>query len=146
MINSDFHNFIPAASLLYLNCQYSLPGENYGSHKFRRPPLQTRQCLQPRHLVMVRYQYSLTISCCLPRLGTCRLMPLHFFGATAFTSRFRLERFAVYASSPLLPPETQDSLRGDAGYIFHGRTFTCKVGAASCRTPNLCKIKLDSLV
>ncbi|CAE16807.1 unnamed protein product [Photorhabdus laumondii subsp. laumondii TTO1] len=34
-----------------------------------------------------------------------------YFGAITFTFWFRLECFAVYASSPLLPPETQDSLR-----------------------------------
>lgn len=33
-----------------------------------------------------------------------------YFGAIMFTSCFRLERFAVYASSPLLPPEMQDEL------------------------------------
>lgn len=30
------------------------------------------------------------------------------FGAVAFLYRFRIECFAVYASSPLLPPEMQD--------------------------------------
>ena len=31
---------------------------------------------------------------------------------------------------PLLPPATQDSLHGEAGYPFHGRTFTRKINAA----------------
>lgn len=110
-----------------------LEGTN-GSHKFRHPSLQTRRRLQPRHLDMVRCQVFLTMSCCLPRPETCRLMRPHFFGATAFTFRFRLECFAVYASSPLLPPGTQDSLRSGAGFTFYDGTFTRKIDATSCRT------------
>jgi hypothetical protein len=30
---------------------------------------------------------------------------------------------------PLLPPDTQDSLCGEAGYPFHNRTFTCQIRA-----------------
>ena len=76
----------------------------------------------------VCYQFILTMFYCLLRPGTHRLMQLPFFGAKAFTFRFRLECFAVYASSLLLPPETQDSLHGGAGFTFHGGTFTHKIG------------------
>ncbi len=41
-----------------------------------------------------------------------------YFGAITFTLWFRLECFAVYASSPLLPPETQDSLRSGLANPF----------------------------
>ena len=84
-------------------------------------------------------RFFLTMSCCLPRPETYRLMRLHFFGATAFTFRFRLECFAVYASSPLLPPETQDSLRSGTGFTFYDGTFTRKIDATSCRTQDTCK-------
>ena len=43
---------------------------------------------------------------------------------TAFTCRFRLGCFAVYASTHWLPPELQDSLPGGADFSFQGRTFT----------------------
>ncbi|CAM2880338.1 hypothetical protein LEAN103870_06595 [Legionella anisa] len=57
-----------------------LEGAN-GSHKFRHPSLQTRPRLQPRPLVMVRHQYNLAMSCCLPRPETCRLVATsHFSG------------------------------------------------------------------
>ncbi|OTA14105.1 plasmid stabilization protein [Xenorhabdus vietnamensis] len=46
-----------------------------------------------------------------------------YFGAIAFTFWFRLECFAVYASSPLLPPETQDSLRSGLAKPFLRRDF-----------------------
>ncbi len=40
-----------------------------------------------------------------------------YFGAITFTIWFRLEYFAVYASSLLLPPATQDSLCSTAGTV-----------------------------
>lgn len=40
------------------------------------------------------------------------------FGVITFTYWFRLECFAVYASSPLLPPEMQDSLRSDLANLL----------------------------
>ena len=60
-----------------------------------------------------------------------------FSGLNTFTFRFRLAYFAVYASSLLLPPATQDSLCDGAGYSFHNRTFTCKIEAASPDAPPL---------
>ncbi|WP_275352662.1 hypothetical protein [Xenorhabdus bovienii] len=51
------------------------------------------------------------------------------FGAITFTCWFRLECFAVYASSPLLPPEMQDSLRSDLANLlrrdFHPQEQCC---------------------
>lgn len=52
------------------------------------------------------------------------------FGAITFTIWFRLEYFAVYASSLSLPLATQDSLRGGAGFTFQDRNFTCKISPA----------------
>jgi len=47
-----------------------------------------------------------------------------------FTFRFWLACFTVYASPLSLPSTAQDSLRGDVGYTFHDRTFTCKLQTA----------------
>ena len=69
----------------------------------------------------------------------------HAFGAITFTHRFRLECFAVYTSSPLLPPGTQDSLHSGAGFSFYGRTFTCKNSTTSWRTEETCKKAQDLL-
>jgi hypothetical protein len=54
----------------------------------------------------------------------------NFRGSTSFT-RFRLDYFAVYASSLSLPPATQDSLQGEAGFPFPDETFTHKTSAPS---------------
>lgn len=58
-----------------------------------------------------------------------------YFGAITFTSWFRLECFAVYASSPLLPPEMQDSLRRGLAVPFYGGTYTLKISAALPSAP-----------
>jgi hypothetical protein len=52
------------------------------------------------------------------------------FGASTFTYSFRLECFAVYASSLLLPPEMQDSLYSGAGSPCCNGTLTRKMSAA----------------
>ena len=69
-------------------------------------------------------------ACCLPSGPRCQLSTITDFGAITFTFRFQLECFAVYASPPLLPPGTQDSLHSGAGSSFCGRTCTCKMCAA----------------
>jgi len=54
-----------------------------------------------------------SIRCCLLFLQRYRHLRLGDFGAISAFIFFRLEYFAVYASFPLLSPETQDSLRSD---------------------------------
>ena len=60
---------------------------------------------------------------------------------TAFTCRFRLGCFAVYASTHLSPPELQDSLPGGADFSFQGGTFTRQWCAAllGARAIALCR-------
>ena len=138
MADSDFHLFF-SDRLCFSTCfQILFSQRNKWISWVPHITLQTRRRLQPRHLIMTRIQIYLVMFCCLPRPETCRLMRTHFFGATAFTFRFRLECFAVYASSPLLPPETQDSLRSGAGFTFYDGTFTRKIDATSCRTQDTC--------
>lgn len=60
-----------------------------------------------------------------------------YFGAITFTSWFRLECFAVYASSPLLPPEMQDSLRRGLAIPFYRGTYTLKISAALPSAPTI---------
>ena len=48
------------------------------------------------------------------------------FETIAFTLRFWLKCFAVYASPLSLPTETQDSLDSEAGYFFYRGTCTHK--------------------
>jgi hypothetical protein len=52
-----------------------------------------------------------------------RLSCVHPYG-------FRLECFAVYASTLSLPPGLQDSLRDEADYSFHDGAFTHEIRAA----------------
>ena len=75
---------------------------------------------------MVRGQIYLTMSCCLPCPETCRLATTLFRGYSVHLS-ILARMFAVYASSPLLPPETQDSLHSGAGFTFYDGTFTRKM-------------------
>lgn len=65
--------------VLHLCIKYFILEGTNGSHKFRHPSLQTRPRLQPRPLDMVCHQYNLTISCCLPRPETCRLIATSHF-------------------------------------------------------------------
>lgn len=51
-----------------------------------------------------------------------------FRGLLPFTS-FRLVYFAIYASWPLLPGATQDSLHGGADFSFQDGTFTHQISA-----------------
>lgn len=46
------------------------------------------------------------------------------------TCGFRLECFAVYASSLSLPRERQNSLHNGSDSSFYDRTFTCKMRSA----------------
>jgi hypothetical protein len=67
------------------------------------------------------------------------------FGAVTFIYWFRLECFAVYASSPLLPPKTQDSLcSGLANLLqwdFHPQD-QCSFAQRTGRTPKSVRSKL----
>jgi hypothetical protein len=60
-------------------------------------------------------------------LGSLNYSP---FGAFTFTYSFRLECFAIYASSLLLPPEMQDSLYSGTGSPCCNGTLTRKMDAA----------------
>jgi hypothetical protein len=64
---------------------------------------------------------------------------------TAFTCRFRLGCFAVYASTHLSPPELQDLLPGGADFSFQGRTFTRQWCAAllGARAIALCLLRSE---
>lgn len=67
------------------------------------------------------------------------------FGAVTFIYWFRLECFAVYASSPLLPPKTQDSLcSGLANLLqwdFHPQD-QCSFSQRTGRTPKSVRSEL----
>lgn len=107
--------------------------ETHGLPRFRHFPLQTRQRPRPRWLMSFGFT-RLTSEPLLPAINSTISAPtiVSFFrGYFVHLIRFRLGCFAVYASSLSLPPETQDSLHGRAGFSFHGGTFTRKVSATS---------------
>ena len=59
---------------------------------------------------------------------------------------FRLECFAVYASSVSLPRQTQDSLYGGTGFPFHNGTFTRKIRATYPGAPKMKRNALKCLL
>lgn len=74
--------------------------------------IQTRRRLRLRYVLLYGYLPVCAFSnCCLLAGLTIGTHELMYFGAITFIIRFRLECFVVYASFPLLPPYTQDSLR-----------------------------------
>ncbi|WP_208607598.1 hypothetical protein, partial [Xenorhabdus thuongxuanensis] len=83
--------------------------------------LQTRRRLRLRCVLLTgkknrQCAHSETIACWFDdTIGTTQSVN---FGVITFTYWFRLECFAVYASSPLLPPEMQDSLRSDLANLL----------------------------